>query len=67
VGLIPSGAAMTQSTIRLILGGALAIALGIYLYGRYTAFAEHDLALTQCMQGHDSARALCERSIDQRR
>jgi hypothetical protein len=58
---------MKLATLRSLLVGAILIVLGIYLYGRYTAFAERDRAVTACMQGHDSARELCERTIDLRR
>ena len=55
------------ATLRALLIGAILILLGVYLYGRYTAFAERDRAVTACMQGHDAARASCERMIDLRR
>ena len=55
---------MRLATLRLLLGGAILIVLGIYLYGRYTAFAERDRAVTACMQGHDAARPACERAFD---
>ena len=58
---------MQLATLRSLLVGAILIVLGIYLYGRYTAFAERDRAVTACMQGHDAARASCERTIDLRR
>ena len=58
---------MQLATFRSLLVGAILIVLGIYLYGRYTAFAERDRAVTACMQGHDAARASCERAIDLRR
>ena len=59
--------AMKLAALRPLLVGAILILLGIYLYGRYTAFAERDRAVTACMQGHDAARASCEREIDLRR
>jgi hypothetical protein len=52
--------------VRWIIGGALVLTLGVYLYGRYAAYAERDRAITECMQGHGSARAMCERAVDQR-
>jgi hypothetical protein len=58
---------MKLATLRSLLVGAILIVLGIYLYGRYTAFADRDRAVTACMQGHDSARDQCERAIDLRR
>jgi hypothetical protein len=50
--------------LRWIIGGALTLALGAYLYGRYAAYVERDRAITECMHGHGSARAMCERAID---
>jgi hypothetical protein len=58
---------MKLAHLRALLVGAILVVLGIYLYGRYTAFAERDRAVTACMQGHDSARDLCERAADLRR
>ena len=58
---------MQLATLRSLLVGAILIVLGIYLYGRYTAFAERDRAVTACMQGHDAAREMCERMFDARR
>jgi len=58
---------MQLATLRSLLVGAILIVLGIYLYGRYTAFAERDRAVTACMQGHDAAREMCERTFDARR
>ena len=51
-------------TVRWIIGAALVLTLGVYLYGRYAAYAERDRAITECMHGHGSARASCERTID---
>jgi hypothetical protein len=53
-----------HSTLRWTIGVAVTAAVGAYLYGRYTAYVEHDRALTLCMRGHDSARAMCEQRID---
>jgi hypothetical protein len=57
---------MNLATLRRIVGGALTLALGVYLYGCYSAYAERDREITQCMHGHGSAREMCEQAIDAR-
>jgi hypothetical protein len=66
VGELERSSAVSLATLRWIVGGALVIALGVYLYGRYSAYVERDREITQCMHGHGSARAMCERTVDLR-
>ena len=55
---------MSVSTVRQLILVALILAGCVYLYGRYTAYAARDRAITLCMQGHSAAREMCERAVD---
>jgi hypothetical protein len=54
------------SSFRLTLLVALAMALGIYFYSRYSAYAARDREIVECLQGRETARAMCEGFIDLR-